>query len=513
MDRLYKLMHSLTPQQVKVLRSYLTSFSTRDGNTKFWELAEFVLKSKNGAPSIEECSGKIYKALPDSRIDKLKNRVYDKVLDSLLIDINTSRNDYEDELQPIQIKLRKKMILWDLLKQTPLRETAGLEMVKDIITTARQYELYPILLDALYILKRNYGLRKGMDFFEKMNREIEVAEKGKQHAQRALDLYVQLGQVSTFDTKADIVRLKDFLWKCIEELRQYSVDTGVKSVLYFLKVFEMSFQQLEKQYEEAKATAFSILTLLKEHKVLNRRGRFGVTYTHIAEFEIFLGNYDSALEYLRMAREYIAGSQINLAINKKLEVDVLFLKGDYTKAKELIEELSLQSANVTGDFRRDIYLYYKGCCQFMLGEIRDAARLLNQNFVITKDKLGWDVNIRFMRILVMVERDKPDEAALMVMSLAKHIQRYQQSKALNERDKMLMSLFRALQTEGFAFHRPGENAYRLLLLLKEHGKPHSWEPLSPELIQIHNWIIRKYKHFLPPHSDEKRAMRGSKEEE
>lgn len=498
MERLYQLLHSLSPQQVKVLKNYLTSFSTRDHHTKFWELASLHLKKRDHAPTLKECSEKIYKSLPDGRIEQLKNRLYLKVLDSLLIDINTNRDIYEDDLHPIQIRLRKKMILYDLLKYTPLRETVGLEIIKDIISTAKQCELYEILLDAMYILKWNYGMRKGVEFFQKMNKDIEVVERNKKYAQRALDLYAQLGQFSTFNTKAGKDKYKEFMHDSILELRQYYVETGIKSVGYFLKTFEMTSNQLNKKFHEAKEAALEMIVFMNQNKSISRRGRYGVCNSYIAEFETELGNYDSAITYLRKARTFFSGSQINLAINKKQELDIFFLKGDYKKALEIANELSQTSTKVTGDFRHDIILYYKACCHFMLGEFRDCARLLGLKFQITRDKLGWEVNIRFMRIMTMVERDNPDEAFSMVQSLQKHMERYKPTQDLSERDQMLLQVFKELGKEGFAFDRPGDKVYRLLLLLMEKGKPHSWEPLSPELIQVHNWIIGKYKHFLPP---------------
>lgn len=513
MERLHQLLHSLSPQQVKVLRNYLTSFSTRDSNTKFWELAALQLKHKDKVYSLKECSEKIYKTAPDGRIEQLKNRLYAKVLDSLLIDINTNRDIYEDETHPILIRLRKKMILYDLLKYTRLKDTMGLEMIKDIITVAKQYEFYPILLDAMYILKWNYGMRKGIQFFQDMNKQIEQVERSKGYAQRALDLYAQLGQFSTFNTKADKAKLEEYLQQGIDELRLYFIETGIKSIGYFLKTFEMTFCQINKRTKEAKDIAISLLEYMNEHKsVIGRKGRFGICYDYIAEFEVELGNYDSALKYVLEARPYFSGSQLNLAINKKLELDIHFLKGDYIKAKELADELSQTNTKVTGDFRRDMILYYKACCHFMLGEFRESARLLGQKFQITRDKLGWEVNIRFMRIMLMVELNKPDEAFAMVQSLQKHMERYKQLDDLNERDRMLMDVFRELAKEGFGFNRPEDKVYHLLMLLMEQGKPHSWEPLNPELVQIHKWIIRKYQHFLPPRpmSTEKRKPAAKK---
>src|SRR5258706_296780 len=138
MQKIHELLHALTPQQVKVLKKYLNSFSTRDPNTKYWELAELLLKKKTTVIDIKKCSQLLYDSLPDGRIEKLKNRLYSKILDSLLIDINTNRDIYDDESHSVLIRMRKKLILYDLLKFTPLRHTTGNEMISDIISTSKQ---------------------------------------------------------------------------------------------------------------------------------------------------------------------------------------------------------------------------------------------------------------------------------------------------------------------------------------------------------------------------------------
>jgi tetratricopeptide (TPR) repeat protein len=500
MERLHQLLHSLTKQQVKVLRSYLTSFSTRDPNTKFWELADYILKDKTIIPELKKVSVKIYGELPDGRIQQLKNRLYYKVLDSLLFDINTVRANYDDELHPIQVKLRKKMILYDLLKHTDLRQTVGFELIDDIIATAKQNEFYAILMDALYIKKWNYGLRKGVSFFQNMNEEIAFYEKCKAAVQRANDLGIELGNYSTFNPKAGKAKLQDFIKDGIDELKQLYIATNTKTLWYTLRTFEVAYLQHQKEHTQARDLALEVITKMKGNKVVGRAVRFGVWYSYLAQFETELGNYDEALLGLEKAKVYFNNNQLNLSVNKKQQLDIRFLQGHYTQALVLANELSQTNTKVTGDFRRDMFLYYKACCHFMLGEFREAVRLLGQKFQITRDKLGWEVNIRFMRIMSMVELQKPDEAFTMVQSLQKHMERYKQLQGLSERDRMLLNVFRELGKEGFAFIRPADKVYRMVLLLMEKGKSHSWEPLSPELIQVHNWIIRRYQHFLPPKS-------------
>jgi len=351
----------LDPQQVKILKKYLTSFSTRDPNTKYWELSEILLKSKSKVASLAVCAKKLYNSKPDHRLERLKNRLYFKVLDSLLIDINTNRDIYEDELHPIQVRLRKKMILFDLLKFTPLKETVGMEMITDIISTSKHYEFYPILLDAMYILKWNYSLKKGIEYFNKVNKEIGFYEKCKTYSQRALDLSLQMGQITTFNSKTDKTKFEKFLIDSIEELQLAFLETKVSTVGYYLKTFEMTLLSHQKRNKEAKDIAISMIDFLKQNKNVGRKIRFGVWYGYISQIETVLGEYDLALASNNKSREYFKSTPLNIAISKKYELDIRFLQEDYSKAMKLVDELAQTDTVITGDFRRDMILYYKGC--------------------------------------------------------------------------------------------------------------------------------------------------------
>ena len=506
MERLHKLLHTLTEQQVKILKKYLVSFTTRDPNTKFWELAEILLASKK-LPSKKRCAVKLYDSNPDERLKKLKNRLYTKVLDSLLIDINTNRDIYDDELHPIQVRLRKKMILYDLVKYTALKDTLGMEMINDIISMAKQYEFYPILLDAMYILKWDFTLKKGIDYFKKVSEQIAFFEKCKNASQRAMDLNTEVGQMSTFNSKTDKDKFEKFMMDSIEELRQSFLETDASLVGYTLKTFELNLFSFQKKYLEAKEVAISMIKFLHKNKNVGRKMRFGVWYGYISQIETELGEYDSALKYNLLSRTYFVNSPRNIAISKKLELDIRYLQEDYPNAMQLVDELISTNTLVTGDFRHDMFLYYKGCIHFMMKEYRECARLMNLKFQLTKDKLGWEVNIRFMRIMVMVELGKPDEAMKMVETVSKHIERYQRTGDLSKRDYLLVRVFRELAKEGFGFFRPGPVIFHYLLLLREKGKPHSWEPLSPELVQVHNWVINKYERFELPVTARKSKVR------
>ncbi|MBI3510663.1 MAG: hypothetical protein HY064_08360 [Bacteroidetes bacterium] len=475
-------------------KKFLTSFSMRNEKTKYWELSEYVL-AREECPTLEECSLHLYNSQTDSRIIRIKNRVFARVLDSLLIDINISRFGYEDEMHPIQIHLRKKMILHELLRYTPLRVTVGATILREVISTSKRYELFSILLDALYIKKWLGGMKEGFEYYKKIGSEIEFYEEAKMANQKANDLLIELNSYDVFNPNADPEQMESYMENTLKSLRSGYTKFKTKNILFTIYYFELALFHQRNQFKEGLALLEGTLEWLKNDKVVGRKFRIGTWYSQMAEFQALLGNYELALEQLRNSRKYFSESSMNVVVSKRSEINYIFQLGKYREAKDLIDELINKGTRVMGDFRRDILVYTKACCHFMLGEFKECSRIVSQKYVIMKDKLGWELNLRYLRIMTMIERGHPDEAMAMVESTSKFIERNRNNKMLTIRDRTICKLMQELAKEGFSFHSPSVQAYHYILLLMEKNKPHRWELLGTELVRPHNWAKNKYKQF------------------
>ncbi|HEU4717839.1 MAG TPA: hypothetical protein VFU15_08390 [Bacteroidia bacterium] len=505
MEKLHQLLHSLQPNQVRVLKNYLTSFSSRnDPDSKSWELAEYVLSKTKKAPTLVQASHYLYGKKAINSINRLKNRLFDKVLNSLLIDISTDAMTREDDTHPVQIRIRKKMLLFDLLKYTATRGTVAVDMIQDVIKDAREYEFFPILIDALTIYKPMISHLKSKREADKIDSEITKYEKAKYYNIRAKDIVTELGQYSTFRTKLEKEKILNFLKDSIEELRGYYSEVGGRLLLDHLRTCEMALLQVAGQLSEGISLAKEHVRFLESNKIIDRKNRIGVWNDYIAHLEIDNENYDEAMKYLEKAASCFTSSPTNLAVNRSIQMEVYFHKGNYDKALEISADLIENQAKVIGTFRRDTFIFFQASCYFMKKEYTRCNDLLNERFELTRDKLGWDLNIRFLRIMTMIEMGKPDLAMLQVDALRKNFERFQHRKDITERDKMIIRLFFQMFLEGFAFQYPRNKTNELLLKLKEKGKLYSWEALKPEKIPIHVWALSRYQYkgVLPREEEE-----------
>jgi hypothetical protein len=492
LDKLHRLLHSLNRQQIKVLKKYLVGFSTRNtSETKMLELAKLLLEKKQTPPDIEYCSNLIYGASRDSRIDKLKTRLYSKVLDSLSIDINIQRDDYEDEIHPITIRLKKKATILQIIRYTPLRETLGLELLTDIINTAKKYEMYFVLLDHLHQLKYMRAWREGQKAFNHFIEEIDYFEKCSQATIRATDNYYRMITKTGFSSNTPLEKQSEILLDYVSQSRYDYQKTKSPTVGYYLHLFEVAYYQSVNDYAKARNAAVEVSKLIQNNISVYRKNRMGFAWGNIAECDIYLGNYTDALISVRKSLEFIAPFSADYYVNKQLEFEIQVLNGELENAQLTLQELQKTNRLKQGDFRIAKFAYYEACVHFRLGHFKECSRQLSLKYELSKDKLGWEIAIRILRIMTMIELNRHDEAQPMVGNLQKHIERNARKADVNERDRLVLKLFRELDKGGFRFDSLSKATRDILAKLSETDKPWSWKPLSPELIPVHTWLLGK----------------------
>lgn len=492
LDKLYQLLHALNRQQIKVLKKYLVGFSTRnESETKMLELANLLLNKKQSPPDIDYCSQAIYNSKRDSRIDKLKTRLYNKILDSLAIDINIQRDEYEDEIHPVSIKLKKKSTILQIIRFTPLRETLGLELLNDIIATAKKYEMYSILLDHLHQLKYLKSWREGPKTFQKYQEEIEYYDKCNKASLKAQDNYYQMITQTGFSAKNDVQKLSEILLEYVSQSRFDYQQTKSPSVGYYLRLFELAYYQNIQDYKKAKSAGLEMLELIHNNISVYRKSRMGYAWGNIAECDTYLGNYSQALVSARKSFEFIQPYSSDYFVNKQLEFEIQVLNGELENAQLTLQELQKTNRLKQGDFRIAKFAYYEACVHFRLGHFKECSRQLSLKYELSKDKLGWEIAIRILRIMTMIELNRHDEAQPMVGNLQKHIERNARKADVNERDRLVLKLFRELDKGGFRFDSLSKATRDILAKLSETDKPWSWKPLSPELIPVHTWLLGK----------------------
>jgi hypothetical protein len=116
---------------------------------------------------------------------------------------------------------------------------------------------------------------------------------------------------------------------------------------------------------------------------------------------------------------------------------------------------------------------------------------LNNLEEIEKDKEGWNLWIRIMRILCSIELLKLNLIDYDIESFRKYIQRLNRSRDVRKRDQLILKVLLELDRCDYDFEEVSEKQEKTLEMLKSLDKEYKWQPNSPELILFHDWFQAK----------------------
>jgi tetratricopeptide (TPR) repeat protein len=497
MEALHSLLHSLSRAQIRVLRNYLTSFSSRgEADAKTLHLTEILLRSSTDVPSIEQCSREIYGEPVGSRMLKLKSRLKSKVLDSLLLDINVERNDVFDELDQMTIKLKKKSAQFYVLNYSLSSHPYVKELIDGIIANSKQFENYSVLIELLRFKKFKKGFRQGEREFNKANKEIAFYESCNTAVLKAIDYYYRMSMMTSFKGGVEGKKGQKFLLDAIADLHKEYELTRSAVVSYYLKQLEFAYFSANKNFEAARNVCLEQLAVVNNHKSVYRRLRVGIAYDNIAQCDIFLEEYDKAIRNAQAAQKHFEKTSMNFYVSKEIEFYSLFYNKDLQRARSIGSLLLGNIKTKTGDFRYAKYRFFVAAILFQLGSYKETLKLVSEKLEVSKDKSGWEIAIRILIVLCQIELGSFDQASMLIDSLRKHIDRQGKVADIRERDRLIVKVLQMISKRGFAQGQVSEKEIELLRLLASDDKKYKWEALTPELIPFHQWVIKKYRISL-----------------
>ena len=130
---------------------------------------------------------------------------------------------------------------------------------------------------------------------------------------------------------------------------------------------------------------------------------------------------------------------------------------------------------------------------------------LSQEREIYKDKAGWEVGARVLKIMTLIETLKLDEASLAVKNLKQFFKYTDKKTPVSLRDKKILNLLLVAENKGFMFNTLNGNTDKYMIALTSEDKNLRWEPFTHEVIPFHEWYAGKMspKHKISPSRQKK----------
>jgi hypothetical protein len=496
MSSLHELIHGLSPRETTIVKNYLQFFSgnKQSENILSVQLFDYIHNAKE-KPSDEDCCKAIYGTGKDNHesFKKLKYRLKSKILDSLLTDLGEDKKEMMDEVDYAAFRVKKKSIQSRLLYFSNPHSETSRELLEEIIAECKKYEFYNILEEHLDIQKTRYTFKNGEKEFDKASAEVLHYRQCADAVSKANDYYYKLIFISEKNEK-DGVKIRTFLTDVISELTQSAIKTKSNMIRYFLKFFEIYYYMRSKSYLKARDICAELIDMINRSPALKRKQRLGTAYSNFSVCEIYLENFNKALEYAQKARKNFIPCSFDHSVAWEQEFYALFYSGQFDKAEIVAQAmLSTASRKELGEMLYAKYNFLHANALFKKGEFSDAARILNQKWEITNDKEHWETELRILSIMTAIELDNFDTAVSQTESLRKFMQRNEKEHPESPRNKTILKLLLLIEKKGFRFNDKSE---ALLEQLSAPNQEQSWELLSAELIPFHLWIKEKMQRSL-----------------
>jgi tetratricopeptide (TPR) repeat protein len=489
------LIKNITPDEKKLIRRYLSSFSSRnERETKLLKLFDIYIKSST-AYSDETISKKIYGVEKVKTLGVLKSRLETKILDSLTLEINLKKKKNTDLIDIATFKCWNNLLTIHYL----LRKKGNSILLNNLIINtenlALKFEIFPVAVEVLRLKKYIKGFSSGLKEFSQINTDILKAEKTSQLIQKANDYYYTLILRKDFTGFSAPKKHSDNLWKIIGELEEDYHLTRASAIKYYKKLLEIEYHTLNKDYFNSIKCTQELLSIVSENPAIKRKQRISYCYMRLGYFSTSLKNFIKAESYYNSSLKHTIEGDTNYWVIKELSLLNHIYKGDYNLCSKLISEITSKYKGEKSIFRTGKFHYYQANIFFYLQNFKTCRKNLGLVRGFPLDLEGWDFCFRILEIMCLIELEDFDQSAIRIDDLVRQYYRLRDSGDITERNLMILTVLSDIAKKGFSYQNLNQKTIDLVLRLREKGKGHSWEPFTPEIIPFHEWISGKSKVF------------------
>lgn len=480
-----EILAVLTSQEKTTIKTYLSSFieKGRESSNRSVKLFE-ILTSLKDRKMPDEVVEKIL--LGNSKPNAFNHqvaRLRDKILEALIIDVNIERDGSYPETTRVNIAIRKNITQAQILQNRGARKIAEL-MFEKVIEQCKKHELFEELLIALRALIRLKVLNEGD---KQLQRLLNKYEKYDYYKNAVLRAEINYGKVISKTDFSSLHSTKtDWYREMLDTMSDDFKKTRSIQIGYYYYYIETYYHQLQRNYKSARRSLLSIQRLLETGPVMNIPSMKGGVLVNLGENDLFVGQFERSYETLEKSLQYFKKDNFNYDQGVELMFYAKFYDGDYQMAFEIISQL-LREPQSKNNFRKGKRSFLLASTFFMMGDFPITLRHLNMINPIVSDKDGWNLGIKILHILTLIELEEFDEATSKTDSLRKFFE----NGGHNHRVKMICQLLQSLSYSGYDFKAVYQKEKSCLDMLEEKSGALSWQIKSSEMIIFPQWFFAK----------------------
>ncbi len=504
LNQLLDLIKVLKGPETDVARKHLKAYESNHtvNRMKMFHLYKYI--KINEIRDYNKLKKRVSPDSTDESFNKLIRRTTERLQESLIVDVNIRRKGAYSDVFRKRFFLRKQIMQAQIIMGRGLRGRA-LDLFESIIRNAKKFELYDELVEALYFKQLINTNSHGIKYFDSVEKEIEFYENCRsllRRSKKVREVFNAKGFAS-FNRSQEISELE----REIKNISTYYLETNssnIQSNYYLLKI------ELEKiKGNPVDELIKGFIELLENSPAVYSKVRIAFMYNELAV---------ALLNGFRFIEAKDSFERLDNQNNNATLVDVLrmitYFKTIILLGKEVVITKIVRRLEVSGFYSKfklqsSIIIYYQSVSQFLQKDYSNSLQLLQSKNEIEKDKEGWNVWIRIMRLLCSIEMLKLNMIDYDMESFRKYLERTGKQYEVRERDKLVLKVLLELDKNDYNFSITAIVVAKELEKLKSTDKQYAWNPDSPELILFHDWFEAKLlkKEYEPNFEVYREAMK------
>ncbi|TVR38686.1 MAG: hypothetical protein EA392_09435 [Cryomorphaceae bacterium] len=513
-DELREITQRLKPFEGELALQYLVSFSRKGAqHLKSHEALQYMLDHPNA--DYDELLNAISPGMDKYDFNKFLTRLRDKIFDSLTLRQNIlRRGNYSEWYKARQLVTKNWILITNLLGRGNQR-SANLLMSNEI-QTCETYELYDLLVSILRIKLEWDGLSQGEKAFSILRSKITEAEKKRDAVYLALEWNTRFYMAA--DRKASQNEQVGLLTEALSELQRLYNSTKSATVGQYVYLFEMEYFQALGDYNSAGKSAEKMVHVINASPALRSDIKLSSAYVNLAYNHMLMHEFDHCQKNIELSLRGAGVGSYNFVAIKSLQAQTYYFQGNLNMAWEVADTLLQSDLIRVAPFERSKMVYLQACILFNRGQFSKAYERCNSEYALMDtDPEGWNVGVRILSIMCLMEMQLLDLADLSIDSLRKHLSKNPEELEFASRDKAILKILRNLERTSFDFAKTYFNNQDLFYELESDHSDYAWKIRSHEYVVFHHWFLDKiaklpYQFKLPQYTQPEPVQINEKHE-
>lgn len=428
------IIGSLRKEEIRLVRERLSVKANPERVTNGSKLFEYLLTNQQ----VDEMKAMIYMRESKNAFVKTVSRLLQKLDYVLLSEANIVDNSFYSYRFRTFFDISNKILAAEYYRTKGIQRRADI-IVKEAIEECKAIEEYGPLVELLFLQYKWMLLRGQKAAAASVMAEIEHYEYCRKALAETVTLFYDLGAKITRNATKQI---KEDILLAIQLVQSYAEKTQSLQIRYYDLILQFNvsveFNQLPKLHEIAK----EFYKLVSENELLRKDQNTGIAHMYFADAYLINRQFEQALKYAGMAKEYFAKNTYNYFHSEELEFYALFFSNNFAAAEEALLSIMHNPSYTESKYLENKKEYMMACVYFAQQRYQEASRLLNSISEIPKDKTGWNFGVKNLGIMLAMVRGDYDLTVRLVDSYERDLKRIRKTSVLRERDLLVYKLFR-----------------------------------------------------------------------